>query len=39
MPEGPAIFILTEEAQVFKGQEILEASGNATKFDVAELPG
>lgn len=37
MPEGPTIVILKEAVQQFKGQKILEATGNTTKIDLNEL--
>jgi len=38
MPEGPSIVILKEELQLFKGQKVLEVSGNA-KIDIQRMHG
>src|ERR1051326_2244017 len=38
MPEGPSIIILKEEASIFKGKKVLNASGN-TKLDLSRLQG
>jgi endonuclease-8 len=39
MPEGPSIIILKEAVAGFKGQKIIEASGNSKALNIADLDG
>lgn len=39
VPEGPTLVILKEETRRFEGQHIIEASGNLTTLDPADLAG
>lgn len=39
MPEGPSIVILKEEVRSFKGQRVINVSGNTKKFDISLLKG